>query len=165
MTIGVKWVVFQFHLTLCTFSFENKESSPSYPMCLIQDRRWSKYFQPNDFVMTLYWNACKNTSSMQRKQSDCLMFIHSYYESQIYGHIHISKDIVSIFQATVRSAFLKKKRCQMIARWHWKWLNNNVTLVNERQQITWRHAQNVVSLRVLCKFNLNLVICLKFVFI
>jgi hypothetical protein len=37
------------------------------------------------------------------------MFIHSYYESQIYGHIHISKDIVSIFQATVRSAFLKKK--------------------------------------------------------
>ena len=39
---------------------------------------------------------------------------------------------------------------------------------NERQQITWCHAQNEVSLRVLYKFvNLisTLVICLKFVFI
>jgi len=43
-----------------------------------------------------------------------------------------------------------------------------VTLVNERQQITRRHVQNVAPLRVLYKFvnfNLTLVICLKFVFI
>jgi hypothetical protein len=46
--------------------------------------------------------------------------------------------------------------------------NSNVTLVNERQQITRRHIQNVVLLRVLYKFvnfNSTLVICLKFVFI
>jgi hypothetical protein len=39
---------------------------------------------------------------------------------------------------------------------------------NEMQQITWRHAQNVISSRVLYTFvNLisNLVICLKVVFI
>ena len=39
---------------------------------------------------------------------------------------------------------------------------------NERQQITWCHAQNEVSLRVLYKFlifNSTLFICLKFVFI
>ena len=50
----------------------------------------------------------------------------------------------------------------------WKWSNSDDTLVNEQQQITWCHTQNVVSLRVLYKFvnfNSNLVICLKFVFI
>ena len=43
-----------------------------------------------------------------------------------------------------------------------------MTLVNEWQQITCRHVQNVVSLRELYKcvnFNSTLVICLKFVFI
>ena len=68
-----------------------------------------------------------------------------------------------------RSTFLQiKKHCWTIVQWHWKWSNSNVTLVNERQQITWHHAQNVVSLRVLYKFvnfNSTLVICLKFVFI
>ena len=60
------------------------------------------------------------------------------------------------------------KRCRTIVRLHWKWSNNNMTLVNERQQITRRHVQNVVPLRVLHKFaNLSspLVISLTFVFI
>ena len=39
--------------------------------------------------------------------------------------------------------------------------HSNVTLA----KITWHHAQNVVSLRVLYKFNSTFVICLKFVFI
>jgi hypothetical protein len=117
----------------------------------------------------------------QPKQSDC-SFIHimyhnsrSYYVSQftvilcitIHGHIIIFNDIVSIFPATVLSTFFKMKRCRTILWWHWKWLNGNMTLVNERQQIMLRHTQNVVSLRVLYKFvNLNLafVICLKFCF-
>ena len=46
--------------------------------------------------------------------------------------------------------------------------NNNMTLVNERQQITQHHIQNIVLLKVLYKFvnfNLTLVICLKFVFL
>ena len=45
---------------------------------------------------------------------------------------------------------------------------SNTKQKNELQQITWRHAQNVVSPWVLCKFvNLisTLVICLKFDFI
>jgi hypothetical protein len=33
----------------------------------------------------------------QRKHSDCLMFIHSYYVSQIHCHVIFSKDMVSIF--------------------------------------------------------------------
>jgi hypothetical protein len=45
----------------------------------------------------------KHIDKEQRKQSDCLMFI--YYVSQINGHIFISKDIVSIFLATVQSIF------------------------------------------------------------
>jgi hypothetical protein len=73
----------------------------------------------------------------QRKQSHSLMLIHSYYVSRIHGHFRINfKDRVSIFPANVLCTFLKKK----------SWSNSNVTLVNERQQITWRHAQNVLSL-------------------
>ena len=50
------------------------------------------------------------------------------------------------------------------------WTVCNVSFVNERQQITWSHAQNVVplSLRVLNKFvnsNSTLAICLSFDFI
>ena len=56
----------------------------------------------------------------------------------------------SIFPATVRFTFLQKKRCRMIIYWHWHWLNWMQRVICE--QITWRHAQNVVSLRVLCKF-------------
>jgi len=33
----------------------------------------------------------------QRKHSDGLIFIHSYYVSRIHGHIIISKEIVSVF--------------------------------------------------------------------
>jgi hypothetical protein len=36
----------------------------------------------------------------QRKQSDCLIFIHSYYVSRIHGHIIISNGIFSMFPAT-----------------------------------------------------------------
>ena len=39
--------------------------------------------------------------------------------------------------------------------------HSNVTLA----KLMWRHAQNIVSLRVLYKFNSTNVICLKFVFI
>jgi imidazoleglycerol phosphate synthase glutamine amidotransferase subunit HisH len=56
----------------------------------------------------------------QRKQSDCLTFIHSYYALRNHSHILISNYIVSIFPATVRSTFLKKKRYQMIVQWHWR---------------------------------------------
>jgi hypothetical protein len=101
----------------------------------------------------------------QRKHSDCLMFIHSYYVSQITVMLSFPRTWFQYF----RSTFLQiKKHCWTIVQWHWKWSNSNVTLVNERQQITWHHAQNVVSLRVLYKFvnfNSTLVICLKFVFI
>ena len=39
------------------------------------------------FVMTSYhWNAGKTCQCKQRKQSNCLMFIHSYYESRIHGN-------------------------------------------------------------------------------
>ena len=61
-----------------------------------------------------------------------------------------------------------KKSCRTIVQWHWKWLNSNVIFVKERQKMTWPHAQNVVSLRVVSKFvhfNSTVVICLKFVFI
>jgi hypothetical protein len=90
--------------------------------------------------------------------------IHSCYVSRIHGHILISKVIVSKFSSTVRSTFHKIKRCRTIVQWS----NSNVKLVKERQQITWRHAQNVVSLRVLSKFinfNSTFATCLKFVLI
>jgi hypothetical protein len=58
-----------------------------------------------------------NHEYKQRKQTDCLMLIHSYYVSRIHGHILISNDIVSIFPANVRSTFIKK-RCRMIVQWH-----------------------------------------------
>jgi hypothetical protein len=37
------------------------------------------------------------------------MFIHSYYVSQIHRHILISKDISSIFPASVLCSFLQKE--------------------------------------------------------
>ena len=116
---------------------------------------------------TLLWRHItgmreKTHQCKQRKQSDCLMFIHSSYVSWIHGHILISKDIVSIYPATVRSTFLfKKKRCQAIVVT--LKVIDDVKLVKERQQIKWHHAQNVVTLRVLLKFvnfNWTLVICL-----
>ena len=59
--------------------------------------------------------------------------------------------------------------CRTTLSWrHIIGMHSNSTLVNERQQITWHHAQNVVSLRVLYKFvnfNSNPVLCLKCVFI
>ena len=71
-------------------------------------------FSSNYFVMTSYdWNAGKTRQCKQRKQSDHLMVIHSYYVSG-HGHILISNEIVSIFPATIRSTFLKIKRCRMI---------------------------------------------------
>jgi len=51
---------------------------------------------------------------------------------------------------------------------HYKVLNDKVTLMNERKQITRRHSQNVISIRVLynfVNFNSTLFICLKFAFI
>jgi hypothetical protein len=91
-----------FYLTLCTFSFEIKESSLSNTRCLIQDvlsphcgdkrmaRRCTRRFLPNYFDMTSY---------------------------------------------------------------HWNVRQNTVTGIGERtEKITWRHAQNVVSLRVLYIF-------------
>jgi len=75
---------------------------------------------------------------------------------------------VSIFLSTARSTFLPQKCYWPIIQWHLKWSNSNVTLVDERQQITWRYPQNIVSFRILYKFthiNLTLVICLTFVFI
>ena len=44
----------------------------------------------------------------QRKQSSCLIFIHSYCVSRIHRHIFIFKDIDSIFQATLWSTFFRK---------------------------------------------------------
>jgi hypothetical protein len=123
--------------------------------------RCTRRSPPNYFVMTSYhWNAGKTNLCKQCKYSVCLTLIHLYYVSRIHGHIMISKEIVSIFLVQV------KKRCCTIVhvQWHWKWSNSNVTFVNERQQITWRHAHNVVSLRVLYKFvNFisTIVICLK----
>jgi hypothetical protein len=62
------------YLTLCTFSFEIKESSLSDTRCLIQDvvsshcgdkrmaRRCTRRSLPNYFDMTSYhWNARQNT--------------------------------------------------------------------------------------------------------
>ena len=75
---------------------------------------------------------------------------------------------VSIFLANAQSTFLPKKFCWPIIQWHLKWSNSNVTLVDERQQITWCYPQNIISFRILYKFtyiNLTLVICLKFFFI
>jgi hypothetical protein len=123
--------------------------------------RCTRRSPPNYFVMTSYhWNAGKTNLCKQCKYSVCLTLIHLYYVSRIHGHIMISKEIVSIFLVQV------KKRCCMIVhvQWHWKWSNSNVTFVNERQQITWRHAHNVVFLRVLYKFAnfiSTIVICLK----
>ena len=49
----------------------------------------------HSIVMQGGTNQCK-----QRKQSDCLIFIHSYYVSRIHGHIIISNGIFSMFPAT-----------------------------------------------------------------
>jgi hypothetical protein len=93
------------------------------------------------------------------------MFIHSDYVSRIRGHILISNDIVSIFPATLRSIFQKIKHCRTIVitlKVIQQWRD-----FGEWQKLTWRHAQDLVSLRVMYKFvNLNstLVICLRFVF-
>jgi len=136
-------------------------------------KEWCNVAQEFLFRTTLSWCHSiemrgKTHQCKQRKQSDCLMFIHSYYVSHIHGHIIISKDIFLIFPATVLSIFFQKKCCRMIIVTLKAWTVCNVSFVNERQQITWSHAQNAVSLRVLYKFvnsNSTLVICLRFDFI
>ena len=75
----------------------------------------ARYFSP---VITLSWRHMigmpwKTRQCKQRKQSDHLMVIHSYYVSG-HGYILISNEIVSIFPVTIRSTFLKIKRCRMI---------------------------------------------------
>ena len=112
---------------------------------------------------TLSWHHIfrmrgKTCQCKQRKQRDCLMFIHSYFHFQWHS-FKISCSCM---------VYIKKKHCRMIVQWHRKWSDSDVTLVIERQQLTWHHVQNVVSLRVLYKFvnfYLTLVICLKFVLI
>ena len=93
------------------------------------------------------------------------MFIHSYCVSWIHGHILISKDIVSIFPATVRSTFLQKS----VVGWSYSDTKSDWTVTwHFPELLTWRHVQNIVPFRVLYKFvNLisTLVICLKLVFI
>ena len=62
----------------------------------------------------------------------------------------------------------RKKRCHTIVQWHLNSPNSDANLVSERQKVTWRHAHNVVSLRILyifVNFNSTLVIWLKFAFI
>ena len=62
----------------------------------------------------------------------------------------------------------RKKRCRTIVQWHLKSSNSDVSLVSERQKVTWRYAQNVVSLKIwyiIVNFNSTLVIWLKFAFI
>ena len=56
---------------------------------------------------TLSWRHINGMRCKHRKQNDCLMFIHSYYASRSHGHIHISKDTLSIFPATLQSMLLK----------------------------------------------------------
>jgi hypothetical protein len=84
----------------------------------------------------------KTHQCKQRKQRDCLMFIHSYFHFQWHS-FKISCSCM---------VYIKKKHCRMIVQWHRKWSDSDVTLVIERQQLTWHHVQNVVSLRVLYKF-------------
>jgi hypothetical protein len=153
-----------FYLTLCTFSFEIKESSLSDTRCLIQDvvsphcgdKRMAQCCPRRT---TLSWRHIigmwdKTDLCNQCKHSDS--FIHSYYVSQISGHIIISKDIVSIFPVRIspnKKALFSDKESDRIVL--------NVTLVNERQKIMWRQTQNAVSIGVLYK----VVTYLKFIFI
>jgi len=63
--------------------------------------------------------------------------------------------------------------CFVMTSYHWNAVQNTsmqATLTKQYNewQHTWRHAQNLVSLRVLCKFVSlisTLVVCLKFAFI
>jgi len=97
--------------------------------CLIQDvvsphcgdkrmvRLCMRSSLPNYFVMMSYhWNVGKTHQCKQRKQSYCLMVIHLFDVWRIHGHILISKDIVSIFSAFLRSTFLLKKHCRTIVQ-------------------------------------------------
>jgi hypothetical protein len=62
----------------------------------------------------------------QRKQSDRLMFMHSYYVSRILGQIIISKDIVLIFfihisrnKKSVDGRFYSDNESDRTVTWHW----------------------------------------------
>ena len=124
------------YLTVCTFSLKIKESRLSDTICCITTLRYSL---PNYFVMMSYhWNSRK---THQPKQRGCLMFIHSYIVSRIHVHILISNDIVWIFRHLYGQHFFNRSVDERV-QWHWKWLNGNV--MNERQQITWCHVQNIV---------------------
>jgi len=139
--------IINIYLTLCTFSFEIKESSLSDTRCRIQDvvsphcvdkrmaRRCRRFSMPNYFVMTSYRIGMRGEihQCKLRKQTDFLVFIHSHCVSRIHGHILISKDIVSIFSAIVRSTFLQKSvvgwlysdtKSDRTVTWHW-WMNCN----------------------------------------
>ena len=125
------------YLTLYTFSYEIQESSQSDTRCLKQD-----VVSPYCGDKRMVWCCMRTTLAKhhsigvwgkthqckQHKQSDWWMFIHSYYVSQIQGHILFSKDIVSIF--------LKKREKNVVRRlysdiendrtvtWYW-WMNGN----------------------------------------
>jgi hypothetical protein len=89
-------------------------------ICLIQDvvsphcgdkgmeRRCTISSLSNYFVMT----SCHRNAGQckQRKQSDYLLFIYSYYVSRMHGYVIISNNIW-IFPVTVQFTFLQKKRC------------------------------------------------------
>ena len=87
--------------------------------------------------------------------SDWLMFIHSYYTTQIHAHIIISKGIFSIVPGNYRVHVSPQRR---VVGWLYSDTECdgnvcNVSCVNLRLQITWGHVQNVVSLKVLYKFD------------
>jgi len=109
-------ICYYIYLTLCTFSLKlNKEASLIqgvwYKM-LYHHKKWHDAARYLLCRTTLSWHYIigmrgKRHQCKQHKQSDRLIFIHSYYISQIYGHNLISKDLMSIFPATVHISKIK----------------------------------------------------------
>ena len=103
-----------FYFTLGMFSFEINKSDLSDTRCCIttrgngMERRCTISSLPNYFVMT----SCHRNAGQckQRKQSDYLLFIYSYYVSRMHGYVIISSNIW-IFPVIVQFTFLQKKRC------------------------------------------------------
>jgi hypothetical protein len=158
------------YLTFCTFSFEIKESSLSDTKCLIQytvaphcgDKRMAATLHEILSAELLCHDVislkCGGKRQCKQRLFNVYSFILCIANSRSYCHFNY---IVSILPASVRYTFLKKK-------WHLKSSNSDVSLVSERQKVTWRHAQNVVSLKIwyiFVYFNSTLVIWLKFAFI
>ena len=104
-------ITYFFYLTLCTFSFEIKESSLSdtrFCITTLVIEEWRK--DARDLCRTtLSWHHIigmrENHINVSNVNKVTLMFIHSYV-SRIHDHILIYKNIVSIFLATLRSTFL-----------------------------------------------------------